>query len=98
MTDSGRRGTLTFPEEPASWHAQRQSVCFPAQDGARRVQCFVTRPLLCALEGARSLSAVECLHAFRRHRSRIHAMAARRFAALAPRDVAEIFVRIGDLR
>jgi hypothetical protein len=52
----------------------------------------------CALEGARGLSAVECLYAFRRHRSRIRAMAARRFTALAAARGLGIFVGVGDLR
>lgn len=96
MTDPGRRHTLVFTPQAPSWHPERQAVRFAGEDGTRVVACFVTRPLLCALTGRDELDAAACLAAFAAHRARIETLAAQRYAALAPRAVAEIYVRIGD--
>jgi hypothetical protein len=74
----------------------RDALHFVGRDGDRRIDCYVTRAVLEQLEAA-PLDAVGCVHAFRRHRFQIRALAARQYRLYGLNPQGEITVTLADL-
>jgi hypothetical protein len=81
----GRNSVVTLIAGLTWWNERRQIAAAPALVGhparGRAIGCWISRDALEQLERGRLADAERCLGALARHRSRLEAIAARRYAA-----------------